>query len=78
MSYYTLLSLGQTIGSLVALSGYCPPFADAQIEKIKDVPVFAYHGESDPMVPQTFHKLGLEKMKKAGMVNIKYLTERNL
>lgn len=62
----------------MALSGYCPPFSEEQIVAVKDVPVFAYHGDADPMVPQVFHKQGLAKLKTAGMTNIKYLTEGSL
>lgn len=61
----------------MCLSGYLPPFDASNAVKTKDIPIFAYHGERDPMVPEETHWNGVEQLKTLGF-NIEYQAEQNL
>lgn len=67
VTYNTFLNLSQNLGALVALSGHAPPIDIKNVtEDKKKVPIFAYHGQEDPMVPETLHRQAAKTLKDAG------------
>ena len=67
MAYNTFLTLEHTVGGLLALSGHFPPIEEVKVnESKKKVPIFSYHGEDDPMVPEALHRGGAKLLKEAG------------
>ena len=78
MAYNTFMTLDKTIGGVLALSGHFPPIEEVKVSESKQkVPIFSYHGEEDPMVPETLHRGGAKLLKDAGC-NITYTVEPTL
>ena len=78
MAYSTFLNCKHTIGGLIAVSGHTPPLDDIKIsEEKKAVPIFSYHGQDDPMVPEGLHRAGAKVLKDHGL-NISYKIEPGL
>lgn len=47
MALYSGLSFGQKLGGIFGLSGYLFPHTEIK----QKLPIFLYHGKSDPMIP---------------------------
>ena len=77
LTYYSMFTLQQNIGSVVCLSGYIPKFQEMLTEKVKEIPIFSYHGKNDAMVPVSLHEGGANKLKDLGM-NLTFQSEEHL
>ena len=78
VSYNVFLKWKHSIGALVCLSGHTPPIDVSDIaEDKKKIPIFWYHGDADPMVPEGLHRRGVKKLKDNGC-NISYKIEPSL
>ena len=72
VSYSTFLKSKHCIGAYVWLSGHAPPIDINELtEDKKKIPIFSYHGLSDPMVPEMLHRRGAKILKDSGC-NISY------
>lgn len=79
--YLTGLSMGG-FGSWSLIARYPDAFAAvvpicgrgnvADAEKLKNIPMWVFHGEADTLVPPTFSREMVEALKKAGSTVVKY------
>ncbi|MCS7310065.1 MAG: alpha/beta hydrolase-fold protein [Armatimonadetes bacterium] len=79
--YLTGLSMGG-FGSWELLAKYPDTFAaaipicgrgnPADAEKLKNIPLWVFHGEADTLVPPTFSREMVEALRKAGATQVKY------
>lgn len=73
MALYTAFQQKESLGGVIALSGYLP-LADSfhlnQIEKHLDVPIFLAHGKQDEVVPLAFALASKQKLEALTFSNI--------